>query len=61
VVLLHQQIVHCAGNDEVRTGAQVQGEVLDRGKRYELVVSGGEQEHRLVQARGIGGVPQGRH
>src|SRR6185437_15655870 len=52
-VLLLQDLVLGAGDDEMRAGAQMIGELLDRGGRDHLVVGGCQHQDRLADLRGI--------
>src|SRR5258705_12765576 len=52
-VLLLQDFVLRAGDHEMRAGAQVIGELLDRRRRDDGVVAGGQHQDRLPDLRGV--------
>src|SRR4030088_982064 len=52
-VLLLQDFVPGAGDHEMRTGAQMICELLDRRRRDHGVVAGGEHQDRLADLRWI--------
>src|SRR5271168_2915579 len=47
-ILLLQEFVFRAGDDEMRSGTQMIGELLDRRRRHDSVVGSGEHQDRLA-------------
>src|SRR3984893_14756372 len=60
-VLLLQDFVLRAGDDQMRAGAQMIGELLDRRGRDDGVVAGGQHQDRLANLRGIVGSTEAAH
>ncbi len=50
-----------AGNDQMRAGAQMIGELLDRRRRNDAVVTGGQHQDRLADPRRIMHRAEGVH
>ena len=51
-ILLHQEFVARARHDQVRAGAQPRREFVDRPRRNDLIVAGGDHQHRLADLGG---------
>src|SRR5258708_39200517 len=60
-ILLLEDFVLGAGDDEMRAAAQMIGELLDRGRRDDGVVAGSEHQQRLADLRGIVGSTKTLH
>ena len=54
MILLLQDLVHAAGDNEMTTGDQMRAKGLDRRGGNDLIASGRHQQDRLAQMRRIG-------
>src|ERR1700744_3470982 len=57
-VLLLEDLMLRPGDDQMRAGAQMIGELLDRRRRHDGVVRGGQHQDRLGGFQGVNGTPQ---